>query len=242
MTVFKNFKHAKEKGTKIFWFDHHIVEEKIQHEIQDFCEIYINDTDKCAAEIVQAYFLPDDVTAKKIASLAHDSDFKEYKFDISNNLQLIIEHNRGDSKIQEKNRIVDLLSKGEFENDWFKSQLRDLNEWYERESKLALGNTIKISLENNQEVAISYAKLGGGKITDLLSEKYPGLFAYFGIDARFNEIIIRSSKINCRDFARSFGGGGHKMRAGFSYQNLFKKETLTQKFVFDMKKKLSYYT
>ena len=59
LAVFKNFKHAKDQGTKIFWFDHHIVEDKIQDEIRDFCEIYINDTKKCAAEIVQAHFLPE---------------------------------------------------------------------------------------------------------------------------------------------------------------------------------------
>ena len=241
LEVFKDLKKASEKGTEIFWFDHHIVDGENKEEIKNFCKIYLNDTSRCAAEIVQNYFLPYDDIAKKIASLAHDSDFKEYKYDSSNELQLIIEFNRGESKFQEKCHIVDLLSKGDFENKWFKVQLTELNEWYIKQAKFALLNAIKVPLNNEQEFIISYAELGGGKITDLLKQEYHDLFAYIGIDARFNEIIIQSSKINCRDFARTLGGGGHKVRAGFTYNNLFKNDSLDSNFISEIKQKLDSY-
>jgi oligoribonuclease NrnB/cAMP/cGMP phosphodiesterase (DHH superfamily) len=222
LEVFKVLKKASEKGTMIFWFDHHIVDKEVKEEIKDFCKIYINDTSRCAAEIVQNYILPDDDIAKKIAALAHDSDFKEYKYDNSNKLQLIIEFNRGELKNNEKRKMVDYLSKGMFENEWFKSQMKELKSWYDKQSKIALKNAKKIALPKNQELIMSFAKLGGGKITDLLRKKYKNLFAYVGIDTRFNEIIIYSSNFNCRDFARLFGGGGHRMRAGFQYERVLK--------------------
>ena len=239
LEVFKDLKKASEKGTKIFWFDHHIVDEEIKEKIKDFCEIYLNDTSRCAAEIVQNYFSPDDDIAKKVASLAHDSDFKEYKYDTSNKLQLIIEFNRGELKIDEKRKIVDFLSKGLFENGWFKSQMKELKSWYENQSKIALKNAKTISLPKNHELMISFAKLGGGKIADLLRKKYENLFAYIGIDIRFNEIIIYSSNLNCREFARLFGGGGHRMRAGFKYEQIFKnKDVLNPIFLKDIKQKI----
>ena len=239
LDVFKDLKKASEKGTMIFWFDHHIVDEEVKEEIKDFCKIYINDANKCAAEIVQNYFLPDDDIASKIATLAHDSDFKDYIYDISNKLQLIIEFNRGELKISEKRKIVDFLSKGMFENEWFKSQMKELKSWYDKQSKIALKNARKIALPNNQELILSFAELGGGKITDLLRKKYQNLFAYIGIDSRFNEIIIHSSNFNCRDFTKLFGGGGHRMRAGFKYDRVFKiKDDLNPLFLKDIKEKL----
>ena len=237
--MFKDLKKASENGIEIFWFDHHIVDEEIKEEIKDFCKIYINDTNRCAAEIVQKYFLPDDNIAKKIASLAHDSDFKEYKYEISSELQLIIEFNRGELKINEKRKIVDFLSKGLYENEWFKAQMKELKTWYDNQSKIALKNAKKIVLSKNQVLLMSFAKLGGGKITDLLRKEHDNLFAYIGIDTRFNEIIIYSSNLNCREFARLFGGGGHRMRAGFKYEQIFKnKDVINPKFLEDIKQKI----
>ena len=239
LDVFKDLKKASEKGTMIFWFDHHIVDREVKAKIEDFCKIYINDTNKCAAEIVKNHFMPEDDIASKIAALAHDSDFKEYKFDNSNKLQLIIEFNRGDLKINEKRKIVDYLSKGMFENEWFMSQVKELKSWYDTQSKIAQENATKITLPNNQELIISFAKLGGGKITDLLRKKYKNLFAYVGIDTRFNEIIIYSSNFNCRDFARLFGGGGHRMRAGFKHEKIFKNiDDLNPTFLDEIKERI----
>jgi oligoribonuclease NrnB/cAMP/cGMP phosphodiesterase (DHH superfamily) len=239
LDVFKDLKKASEKGIMIFWFDHHIVDKAVKAEIEDFCKIYINDTRMCAAEIVQNHFMPDDDIASKIAALAHDSDFKEYRYENSNKLQLIIEFNRGDSKINEKRKIVDYLSKGMFENEWFKSQVKELKSWYNTQSKIAQKNATKIILPNKQELIISFAKLGGGKITDLLRKKYQNLFAYVGIDTRFNEIIIYSLYFNCRDFARLFGGGGHRMRAGFKHKSIFKsRDDLNPTFLEEIKEKI----
>ena len=121
----------------------------------------------------------------------------------------------------------------------YQSQMKELKSWYENQSKIALKNAKTISLPKNHELMISFAKLGGGKIADLLRKKYENLFAYIGIDIRFNEIIIYSSNLNCREFARLFGGGGHRMRAGFKYEQIFKnKDVLNPIFLKDIKQKI----
>ena len=239
VNLFNLFERAKSKGCKISWFDHHIVDEKIKKEISKFCKIYINDPKRCAAEIVKDYFLPSDPIAIKISQYARDTDFKTKKYPIATDLQLIIGFNRGDDKIKEKIQIVQLLSEGDFENEWFRKQLEALKEWNEKESRLAIERAKIIDLDDDEKFAISHARIGGGRITELLKEHYPGLLAYIGVDERYNESIIFSNKINCREFARLFNGGGHVERAGFWHENIFNSDKkFTTEFIKDVKKTL----
>ncbi|MEJ2296801.1 MAG: hypothetical protein P8Y23_18805 [Candidatus Lokiarchaeota archaeon] len=61
--------------------------------------------------------------------------------------------------------------------------------------------------------------------------------AYIGIDSRFNEIIIHSDFVNCREFAKYFGGGGHEERAGFTHPDTFtKSKELSKIFIDDILK------
>ncbi|MFX0025769.1 MAG: DHH family phosphoesterase [Candidatus Hermodarchaeota archaeon] len=229
---------AKNNDCKILWFDHHLVSNEIKEKITEFTYLYINDPLRCAAEIVKDYYLPDDSIALKIAELARDSDFKTNKFQFADELQLIIGYNRGESKYQEKIKLVSLLSVGAFQEQWFSAQLMKLKKWFNEESIFALRNVNIVNIENFGEIAISFARISGGKITDLLGKKFPKLRAYIGIDTRFDEIIIKSEFINCRDFAIEFTGGGHKSRAGFKYKQIFSENgVLNQQFIQDLKMK-----
>jgi len=138
---------------------------------------------------------------------------------------------------QNKHRIVKLLSIGDFENEWFSIQLESLKQWLEKESSFALEHAINISLEPFGDVVISWAKLGGGKITKLIKQKFPYAKAFIGIDSRYNEIIIHSDFLNCREFAKEFKGGGHKVRAGFKYLYIFEKPNVLNQFFLDEIKK-----
>ena len=236
VNLFPVFKNAKKQGCKISWFDHHIVDDFIKEELRSVVHIYSNDTIKCAAEIVKDYYLPNDPIASKIADFARDTDFRTSLYKLASDLQLIIGFNRGTHNDQNKRRIVELLSQGDFENSWFSLQLKNLKKWNEDESTFALDHANVIPIKTFGNIVISWAKIGGGKITDLLKEKYPKAKARIGIDIRHNEIIIHSGFINCRDFARSFKGGGHKVRAGFKYPQIFKKDnTLNKSFIDDIK-------
>ncbi|MBA7554279.1 hypothetical protein ES705_46892 [subsurface metagenome] len=128
------------------------------------------------------------------------------------------------------------MSQGDFENSWFSSQLKILKKWHEDESTVALNNAKFIPMKSFGKIVISWAKIGGGRIANLLKERFPDAKARIGIDTRHNEIIIHSDFINCRDFARTFKGGGHKVRAGFKYPQIFEKDNmLNESFIDDIK-------
>jgi len=239
LEIFPLIKKAFTKGCRISWFDHHIVDSDVKEKIKSMTSIYLNDEKKCAAEIVQNHFLPDDDIAIRIAELAHDSDFKPIKIELAKNLQSIIGFNRGEEKLQERRYMVNLLSNGEFSHQWFDSQLKNINKWIEEQSILALDTAEMHPLDKEKEFVISFSKIGGGKINDILREKYPNMFAYIGIDIRFGEIIIHSDFINCRDFALSFGGGGHKERAGFKYKEILSEMgRINRHFIRDIRQEL----
>ena len=237
--VFPHFKEAEKTGCKISWFDHHIVDASIKEEIKSLIHVYINIPENCAAEIVRNYFLYDDPIAAKIAEFARDTDFRTNKYKLASDLQSIIGFNRGAQNDQNKHEIVRLLSQGDFHNPWFTEQLSSLNKWLEEESTFSLNHAIIFSVESFGDLLVSWAKIGGGRITRILKQKYPDAKAFIGIDTRNNDIIIYSDFINCRDFAREFEGGGHKERAGFKFSYIFEKPNeLTQSFIEEIKKNI----
>lgn len=236
--LFSILEEAKNKDCRILWFDHHLVSNEIKEKIKNLTFHYINDPLMCTAEIVKDHYLPDDSIALKIAELARDSDFKTNKFQFANELQLIIGYNRGESKYQERFELISLLSKGDFQEQWFSTQLEELKSWFNRESIFAINHAKFVNIEDFGDFVISFARISGGKITDLLRKEFPKMKAYIGIDTRFDEIIINSEFINCRDFAIDLKGGGHKSRAGFKYKQVFlEKGVLNQQFVHDIKAK-----
>ena len=238
--LFSYFETAKKRGCKILWFDHHIVDDLIKDRLKNLIHTYINDPERCAAEVVRDYYLPNDFISDSIAKFARDTDFRTELFEIASNFQSIISFNRGAHNDRNKHRVVELLSQGDFENKWFSSQLESLKKWLAEESSFALGHAIILSLEPFGDVVISWAKLGGGKITKLIKQKFPHAKAFIGIDSRYNEIIIHSDFLNCREFAKEFEGGGHKERAGFKYQHIFDNtNVLTQSFIGNIKKIVS---
>jgi oligoribonuclease NrnB/cAMP/cGMP phosphodiesterase (DHH superfamily) len=241
-TLFSSFENARNRGCTIRWFDHHLVRKEIKENLNNKIALYVNDASKCAAEIVKDYYLPDDPVAIKIAEYARDVDFNSNNFQVANELQLIIAYNVGKGKEENKNKIVKLLSEGKFEDKWFKSQLNSLQDWISAESQFALDNVKVVNIRSFGKLAIAFAAMGGGRITRLLFNHFPDIKAAIGIDKRYEEIIIHSEYLNCRNFANKFGGGGHKGRAGFKYNLLFTKENvLNTKFLKEMKKNIPKY-
>jgi oligoribonuclease NrnB/cAMP/cGMP phosphodiesterase (DHH superfamily) len=235
--IFSIFKEARKRGCQICWFDHHIVDESIKEEIRSLIHLYINDPEKCAAEIVKDYYLKNDQIAAKIAEFARDTDFRTNRYALASDLQSIIGYNRGHQNEQNKHKIVVLLSQGHFHDPWFNEQLTTLKKWLEDESTFSLDHAMVFPVELFGDLVISWAKIGGGRITRVLKQKYSDAKAFIGIDTRNSDIIIHSEYINCRVFAREFRGGGHIVRAGFKYPHIFEKvNELTESFIGDMKK------
>lgn len=225
--IFSIFKKAVNKGIQISWFDHHLVDSQIQEQLKRILFIYLNDPKRCASQIIFDYFLPKDQIAKEIAKYAYDADFNEKKFPISQNLQMIIAHNRENSKILEK--IVDLLSKGKFNDNFIKNEIKKAQKWKDEQIIKIEDNYKTYSIENGKNLAISFAKFSASRISRTLEAKYPNNYLFIGFDERTNEVVIRSKHYNCRDIAISYGGGGHIGRAGFSSNIILIKNEETNK-------------
>jgi len=225
--IFSIFKKAVNKGIQISWFDHHLVDSQIQEQLKQILFIYINDPQRCASQIVYDYFLPNNPIAKEIADYAYDADFNEKKFPISQNLQMIIAYNR--ENIKNLERIVDLLSKGKFNDYFIKNEIKKAQKWKD-EQIIEIEKNYKIyPIENGKNLVISFARFSASRISRTLETKYPNNYLYMGFDERTNEVVIRSKHYNCRDIAISYGGGGHIGRAGFSSNIILIKNEETNK-------------
>ncbi|MGV9173321.1 MAG: DHH family phosphoesterase [Promethearchaeia archaeon] len=219
--LFPDLKSHEEKGCQIFWFDHHVVDKKEKTELKDLISLYKNNTDLCTAEIVKDYFLPEDPIAEQVVKYARDMDFRIYKHPTAEKLQSVISYNRG-KKNENKDKIVNHLMRGEFNDSWFDDQYESFNDEREEKKQFALQNAQFFNLQHFGEIVMSYAKEEGGTICKYLQKKYPDIGTYVGIDERYNEVIIYSNEVDCRKLAREFNGGGHKNRAGFKYLDILK--------------------
>lgn len=236
--IFPFFKDSIKNGCKLYWFDHHLVDKEYAKELMELIELYYNDFQKCSAEIVKDFYLPNDNIAKKIAAFAHDTDFGKNEFNKASQIQSIISFNRGKKGNIHKKKIVDLLSKGDFENPWFSYQLKKLKKWEKEELCTARINKRVIEIENFGNAVLSYANIGAGKIAKFLKKNYPEQKAYLGIDSRYSELVLYSNYINCREIAKKFSGGGHKDRAGFKYENIIENSSIQKNFLESLKSEI----
>ncbi len=244
--LFPLFDIGVNKGIEIFWFDHHLVESKIQKQLKKRLKVYMNDPKSCSSKIVCNYFLPKDKIAQKIAEYAYDADFNEKKFPIAQNLQLVIAYNRGNQKKLEN--IVDLLSKGRFKDEFINNEIINAQKWITKQILKIEENYKSYPIEKGKNFIFSFAKFSASKISRILEEKYPNNYFYMGFNERTNEVVIRSNNYNCRDIAKNYGGGGHSERAGFSSDKiLIRNEEVNEyqlffneKFIKDFIKRLKF--
>ena len=218
--LFPLFKKLKKKNCKIYWFDHHLIEIEFAEELIHTIELYYNDFQKCSAEIVKDFYLPEDKIANEIAQFAHETDFGTNQSKKAIELQTIISFNRGKKNDQNKKKIVKLLSNGEYENKWFSKELSKSEKWQTNEQKRIEKNIHLVKINNFGELVLSNAKMSAGSIAKYLKQNYPDKNGYLGIDQRYDELVLYSNKVNCRNLAVKFNGGGHKNRAGFKFDNV----------------------
>ncbi len=233
--LFSLFSKAEDNYCEILWFDHHIIDKNNEEELQKLIKLYLNDPKRCTAEIIKDHYLPDDFVANKIAKFSRDIDFQTKKYEVASNLQSIIAYNRGYELDDVKKKIVDLMSVGKFEDPWFDEELVKVKQWENKQTEFALNHVKIIEIKDFGKILISFATLGGGKIVSVLKDHFTEIKCYIGIDFRYNEIIIHSDYVNCRELARTYKGGGHKNRAGFKFDKIFTKgHEISREFVQNM--------
>ncbi|MHA1298028.1 MAG: DHH family phosphoesterase [Candidatus Helarchaeota archaeon] len=154
----------------VCWIDHHLISESDNIELKKFVPHFIHSNDETVtAELTQQLFLPNDEIAKKIAKLAHYGD-NSIKNEETDHLQAIIELNQNNKKnIQ---IILELLSKGEFENKWFKEQYDIYSKKALIEFKLLENRIIELKIKN-KKIIISFSSFfTTGKQTKYLMNNF----------------------------------------------------------------------
>lgn len=217
------------KIKNVCWIDHHLISEPDKAELKKYINDFIHAADKTvAAELTQQIFLPDDEIAKKIALLSHYRDNTIENFE-SDRLQAIIEINQKNQENIQK--IVFLLSKGEFEHKWIQEQY----DIYLKEEKIEYNKLEERAKEfkiDRVKVVISFSPFfATGKQTRYLLKNFDADIV-FGVNPRFQLVSIKSHDINAKKIAEEFGGGGHFDRSGFSYANLLdENDKLSSEFI-----------
>jgi nanoRNase/pAp phosphatase (c-di-AMP/oligoRNAs hydrolase) len=202
---------------RVIWIDHHKITPKNKELINSVTEEFIHNTSVCAAELVQERFLPDDPIAKKIAKIAHKSDFDidDYLGDLFYTLIDFYRFKPG--------KLVSLretLASGNFETDRnLKDQYLEAYRIFEAERD-RIRRTKRDFLLNDIRFSLAYSEiLPRGKITKFLTE-ISDADIVIGIDTNNNRVGMRSNQYNVAILANAFGGGRHSNRSGFTYPGI----------------------
>ncbi|MHA1340230.1 MAG: hypothetical protein ACTSRZ_09220 [Promethearchaeota archaeon] len=219
---------------KIIYLDHHEIAESIKNRLSNILT-YINiDNSKCSALITQNIFLPEDIVAKKLADYAIDSDFQHWKLEFSKEFQEII--GKYYSNREKLLFIIDLFAKGKLKDQSLRNLYKEIIEWKNNQIKIINQNLIykiiSIPQDNdsiNVEFCFSASEMRPAQTSRIIESMFPNLFGHkfspspnapayliLTLNLTSGKMNIKSNKFNVYEIAKSYNGGGHTERAGFS--------------------------
>lgn len=216
------FSDAVRNGWKIMWVDHHPWSQQAIDVVKPFVEIVLDASGKkCAADLMYETFLPDNMLAGKLASMAHTMDFftkDQYLTPISE----LIRYYQAFPNFYE--RMSELARKSATGILWDVEMQSDYNE-YSRlrdEAKTQVFATMQIRPAGKFKVA--YVQSSPYLQNSLFSEE---VFAKTNADlvifySAKGKVSIRRNNdaISCRDVAANLpDGGGHTYAAGATFKS-----------------------
>lgn len=207
------------KARKI-WIDHHKAPKDLKELLIEVLDEFIHDTSICAAELVQKRFMPNDDISKKIAQIAHNSDF-----DIADRLvdiyYTLIDYHRYSLKDLEK--IRGIFIEGNLEDPKIMEEYLDAYRVFEAERDRIKRELVVITIAG-KTISVAYSNLiPRGKMTKYLAE-ISNEDINLAIDTTNFRIGLRSDTTDVAAIATKFGGGGHKNRSGFTFKNALNED------------------
>ena len=234
---FKNndYETVKKKIKKIHWLDHHLIKEENLKFMRSLLFDFSHDIENtCASKIIYEYlnkkFNWNDDVAKKIANYANEIDHN-VSLKVSDIIQRVINSNQ--NNFSNLIKSMEYLSKGEFEHPWFIKQNEERLKVEKIELKRVLNNLQKLKILDLKIIVAESEILTTGYLIKYL---YNNISADIYLTINNNQVSIRSHKLNVREMAIEFDGGGHKLRAGFYYENIIQNDKINPKFVKKFKK------
>ncbi len=228
-----------------YWNSHHAYDAATQETLKRFAhtidlsgpmqEGTLPEVKRCAAELAQQRFLPNDQVAKDLARMAHDIEFWERADKQAAQLADII------ASGFDPKELIDVLSRGVFWSERFERLRQD----YLAKKKDALKDILDhLTIKN-----ILDHRFGFTLAPTLLSTADAGqhiLDNHAGVDV--SVVLYRNGRISFRkrdtcpvhlaELARLFGGGGHTYAAGARIaQNITREQFDKVLFLLDQKLK-----
>ncbi|HXG06229.1 MAG TPA: hypothetical protein VNI77_02765 [Nitrososphaera sp.] len=216
------FSDAVRNGWKIMWIDHHPWSQQAIEAVKPFAEIVLDSSGKkCAADLMYETFLPDNLLARKLASMAHTMDFftkDQYLTPISE----LIRYYHTFPNFYE--RLSELARKSADGILWDVEMQSDYNDYcrLRDEAKSQVFTTMRVRSVGRFKVA--YVQSSPYLQNSLFSEE---IFAKTNADlvmfysAKGKVSIRRNNEaISCRDVAANLiDGGGHAYAAGAVFKS-----------------------
>lgn len=219
------YKVLKKRGNTIIWIDHHKCSERSLKAVRPYIDFALFGENKyyCAAEIIYRLFLRSDKTAKKIAGIAHKTDFNLGKDkDIANRLSYAITRINYEKNYMEILRdLAIMVSKGKIENSivdkFYKKYLKE-----EKEGLLLLRKSMRIN--EKYGFAIGFSRRLDNNVACNTLRKWSGKGLVVYINREKDKVSIRSTNGEAEKIARLLGGGGHENAAGADVKWIGKEE------------------
>ena len=217
----------KERGSRIYWFDHHEWDEECLGEVNNLVEQIVHSVkDLCAAEIVwRKLGRHGDPIERRLAILAHDSDFNIWREPLSHPLSKLISfyHNIGGDRGDElKRMLVTLLSTGIFWTFAMDQQLEEYEEILQRDYGILVKNSRTIDVKGCKIVISMRGAYSGTDAANILFEELGGDIAILVSSRGSISVRSRRDDVNTKVIGEAFGGGGHlRYAAGGSIDDVF---------------------
>ncbi|MBD3189989.1 MAG: hypothetical protein GF308_05075 [Candidatus Heimdallarchaeota archaeon] len=221
----------KQLKARTIWIDHHKISIENRLLLENSVDELIIDTSVCAAELVQERFMPDDPVSKEIARIAHNGDF-DIEDPLSQMFYTLIDFRRYSSKGLEE--IREMFATGKFDEETIRESYLEAYKAFEADRDRIRRTTKTIQIAGKSIAVAHSSLLPRGKVTKFLSE-FREEDILLAIDTTSVRVGLRSSRYDVAAIAKALGGGGHRHRSGFNYQNaLNEKKELTNIFLKDL--------
>lgn len=195
-----------------YWNSHHPEKHEVAELVSKYfktVDLIANESNKCAAELVQQKFMAHDEVALRLAALARDQEFWERKDEMSTKLADMIQAGHARS-------IIDPLSRGVYWTEGFEEQWKKYLERKQKELEYIVKRcqfkvfvNFKFCFTHASNV-ISSAEAGQKMLEATDCDVSCVVFSDGGIFFRRKQGI----EINLRKLAEIFGGGGQKYASG----------------------------
>jgi oligoribonuclease NrnB/cAMP/cGMP phosphodiesterase (DHH superfamily) len=221
-TCRETFSIAKKNNWNVVWIDHHPWPEVAIEGIKPLVDLVLDSTGtKCAAELIYEKFLPGNLLAEKLASLAHTMDYFTNDQYLTPTSELIrYYHNFPDRY----HRLVNLAKKSSQGVLWDIEMQADYGEYVllRDEAKERVLSTMRI--RDMHKIKVAFVQTSPFIQNSLFSEevfKKTGvdLAMFYSTDGRVS-IRRNSNKLSCNDIAANLPeGGGHVFAAGAAFHS-----------------------